>query len=228
VSGDPPALRALRDPGDAPLLARFYDELYLPAFAHQREPLEAWTRQLWGAAAAYELSIVLAGADLDDAARARLDGGIVSERYPSSACGFLTYLVVAPHARRAGLGRHLLDGARAALGPHTRAIFGEVANPALLSGAAHAAALARLTRFIRWGARVLDLAYVQPALGPGLTRDPSLLLIAVFSGAPPASLPGPLVAAFLDELYTATEGASPGFEVPAEIPLRGSSPIRDP
>lgn len=217
-------LRELRDPADAPLLRRFYDELYLPAFHHQREPLEAWTRQLWGDAAPYDLSIVLAGADLDDAPRARIDGGIVSELYPASGCGFLTYLVVAPHSRRTGLGKLLLDGARrsladraAARGIPLRAVFGEVANPARLTGYTATAAAERLARFERWGACVLDIAYVQPSLGPGLPRDPALLLIAFFDGVRPRSLPGAVVAAFLDELYGITEGVTPGVVVPHEV-----------
>jgi GNAT superfamily N-acetyltransferase len=213
----------IRDLADAPLLARFYEELYLPAFAHQREPLDAWTRQLWGPAAPYELSIVLAGAALDEPARARLDGGIVYERYPSSACGFLTYLVVAPHARRSGLGRSLLDSARARLAPRTRAIFGEVSDPSRLAGAARSDAIARLHRFERWGARILDLEYVQPCLGPGLSRDPSLLLLS-FTSPPPLSLPGSVVATFLDELYVVTEGSSPGFSLPAVLRLYPMSP----
>lgn len=217
-------LRELRDAADARLLERFYAELYLPAFHHQREPLEAWTRQLWGDAAPYDLSIVLAGDDLDDAARARLDAGIVSELYPASGCGFLTYLVVAPHCRRAGLGKRLLDGARRALadraaarGVPLHAVFGEVANPAHLTGYTATAAAERLARFERWGARVLDLPYVQPSLGPGLARDPSLLLIAFFDGPPPASMPGAVVAAFLAELYAVTEGVTPDLVVPPEV-----------
>jgi GNAT superfamily N-acetyltransferase len=209
------AIRELRDRLDDGLLARFYDELYLPAFAHQREPLEVWRRQLWGEAWPYELSIVIAGESLDDAAAARLDGGIVSELYPASACGFLTYLVVAPAAREAGLGRSLLDGARRALaaraqarGLTLRAVFGEVADAA------------RLARFERWGARAVEIDYVQPSLGPGLARDPDLRLIAFFDGEPPATLPGAVVADFVRELYAMTEGGGGEMGVPAEVRLK--------
>ena len=207
-----PSVRALTG-ADLPLLARFYDELYLPAFAHQREPREVWDAELRAPAATLHRVILLAGAGLEAAATARLDGGVVGEWYPRSRCGLLTYLVVAPGARARGLGRGLLDGARAALTAHARAtggevtaIFGEVADPAA-SGDPEAAV--RLARFWRWGARVVDARYVQPALGPGLTRDRHLRLIAFFDGPPPATLPGAIVAGFLREFYAITEGIDP-------------------
>jgi len=58
----------------------------------------------------------------------------------------------------------------------------------------------RLARFQRWGARVLDVPYVQPSLAPGLPRDGSLVLIAM-GEAERAD-----VEAFIDELYTVCEG----------------------
>ena len=215
----------MRGRADAALLARFYDELYLPAFHHQREPLAAWEAQLWGEAAPYELAIVLAGHDLDG--DARLAGGIASELYPASGCGLLTYLVVAPDARRAGLGRALLDGARRTLAERARArgvalaaVFGEVSDPA--RGGAEA--VARLRRFQRWGARVVDHPYVQPDLGSG--RDRALRLIAFAEGTPPPALDGAVLAAFLREFYTLTEGAPLDDElagliaaIPAAVPL---------
>jgi len=95
---------------DEALLDAFYAELYLPAFAHQREPLEAWKRRLWDDPGGLEVAITVAGEDLSGAPR--LAGGVVAEHYPRSNTGFLTYLVVAPDARRAGLGRGLLERAR--------------------------------------------------------------------------------------------------------------------
>ena len=87
--------RTLASAVDLPLLARFYDEVYLPAFAHQREPREVWEAGLVAPAACRRF-ITLAGAGLDDAATARIDGGVTCEWYPRSRCGLLTYLVVAP------------------------------------------------------------------------------------------------------------------------------------
>ncbi|MBK9034244.1 MAG: hypothetical protein IPL61_23770 [Myxococcales bacterium] len=198
---------------DLPVLARFYDELYLPAFAHQREPRAVWDAALLTPAADLRRVILLAGTDLDDATAARLDGGVVAEWYPRCRCGLLTYLVVAPGARGRGLGRGLLDRARATIADHARAagaevvaVFGEVADPAR-GGDPDAAA--RLARFRRWGARVVEHGYVQPALGPGLARDRHLRLIAFFDGAAPTHLAGAVVAGFLREFYAVTENRDP-------------------
>jgi GNAT superfamily N-acetyltransferase len=182
-----------------PLLRRFYDEVYLPAFAHQREPLEAWLEQLWGAKpAAYQLSITLAmTGDVDGGV---IDGGIVGELYPASQCAILTYMVVAPHARRAGLGRALLDGARRTqVARGARAVFAEVATDN------HE----RIDRFMRWGGRILDGPYVQPDLGYG--RDRALHLMAFFDSGdePPSTIDGAVVAAFLGEFYAVTERRDP-------------------
>jgi GNAT superfamily N-acetyltransferase len=211
----------IRDRAHEPLLARFYDEVYLPEFSHQREPLDTWRAQLWGAAPApYDLAITLAltGADL---ASARLDGGIVAELYPESRCAILTYMVVAPHARRAGLGRALLDDTRRALVARgARAVFAEVST----SDAAEARD--RLARFQRWGARVEDHPYVQPDLGFG--RDRALRLIA-FEPADAPTLAGETLRAFLGEFYAVTEHADPTRDaelapllasIPDQVPLR--------
>lgn len=195
---------------DEPLLRRFYDEVYLPAFAHQREPLEAWLEQLWGSdPARYELGITLAMSG------DTIDGGIVSELYPSSMCAILTYMVVAPHARRAGLGRSLLDDARQAHAARgTDAVFGEVATDDR----------ERIERFQRWGARLVEHRYVQPDLGYG--RDRALYLFAFFDpeeDEPPSSIPGATLAAFLREFYAVTERRNPDAD--AELgPLLAAIP----
>ena len=120
-----------------------------------------------------------------------LVAGICFERYPRSGCGLITYLVVAPSHRRHGLGRRLQHEAVEALGG---VVFGEV-TPALVA------------RNVRWGARIVDVPYVQPALGPGLERDRGLTLIALEPKT--ATLPGAVVQAFVEELYAATEGGPP-------------------
>ena len=204
-------LRTLASAAEQPLLARFYDEVYLPAFAHQREPREVWDAQLIAPTPTLHREIVLAGEGLDDVATARLDGGAIGEWYPRSRCALLTYLVVAPGARAQGLGRALLTAVRQALAAHARrrgaevaAVLGELSDPA---GSPEAAA--RLARFRRWGARTIAHRYIQPSLGPGLARDRDLRLIAFFDGAPPACLPGAPLRAFVRELYAATENVDP-------------------
>jgi GNAT superfamily N-acetyltransferase len=180
------------------LLERFYRELYLAEFAAQREPLEAWHEALWGSAP-YRLMIRIA---VDGDA---ILGGIVYELYPRSACGLVTYMVVAPGARRAGRGKQWLAEATADLrGAGARVVFGEVAGEE------------RLARNLRWGARIVDVRYTQPALGPGLERDRGLVLIALDERRD--TLPGAIVRDFVIELYEATEGRAPEAAILDGIP----------
>ena len=131
-------------------------------------------------------------------------GGITYELYPHSRCGLVTYMVVAPDARARGLGRQLFEAAAAALyDAGARAVFGEVNDPGVHGDAARA----RLDRFVRWGAQVLDVRYVQPSLGEGLARDEGLCLIVL---PPVPGLTDEVVHDFVAELYLATEGGKPG------------------
>ncbi|HEV7557380.1 MAG TPA: GNAT family N-acetyltransferase, partial [Kofleriaceae bacterium] len=182
--------------------------IYWDAFAKQHEPIASWQRALRGDDA-YRLTIRLA---LDGDAIA---GGIAFELYPRSRCGLITYMVIAPSARRIGLGKRLQGEAVAALfGDGAVAVFGEINDPRITTIEGAEAAWTRLERNQRWGARVLDIRYIQPALGPGLVRDRELVMIAL-AGATPlqADMPGAIVRAFVDELYAVTEGGAPDLEI---------------
>jgi len=155
-------------------------------------------------------------------------GGICYERYPRSRCGLVTYMVVAPAARGQGLGEQLLRAASKALyDGGAPAVFGEVLDHGVLARehgdfAAASAARGRLERFQRWGARIAEVRYVQPALAPGLHRDRDLLLIVLAGEEPvPADLPEEVVRGFLEELYAVTEGGPPDPEIvlPERVPL---------
>ncbi len=189
-----------------PLVERFHGELYLSAFAAQAEPIEVWKWALWSDEAPYRMTLQLAldGADIV--------GGIAFELYPKSRCGLVTYVVVAPQARRGGLGHTLRSGAARTLyadGAH--AVFGEVNDPR----APHSYETAeeswkRLLRYQRWGSRVLDIRYIQPSLGPGLERDRGLVLLRHAGDAPPVeSMPGQVVVDFISEFYEVTEEGRP-------------------
>lgn len=103
-------------------------------------------------------------------------------------------MVVAPHARERGIGRQLLTSAAHELYD---------AGAALVLGEVHRDHPERLARFVRWGARAIDIPYVQPSLGPGLQRDAGLCLIVL----PPVPLIDErVVNAFIAELYEVTEG----------------------
>jgi GNAT superfamily N-acetyltransferase len=186
-------------------LAGFHHGIYREAFPEQYEPLEAWERALAGEAP-YELTI--------DFARegAAIIGGICYELYPQSRCGFLTYLVVAPAARGRGVGKQLLDGALRSLRARGAiAIFAEVNDPERdgKTTETREEKAARLAMFMRWGAKLVDFPYVQPSLGPGLSRDHGLRLLAFDAEN---EIPGEVIAGFVRELYTACEG---GVEMPS-------------
>ena len=154
----------------------------MDAFADKREPLDVWERALRGELA-YAMTVRLA---IEHGAIA---GGICYELYPRSGCGLLTYMVVAPAARRRGLGEQLFREAAAELRARgAKAVLGEVEGEE------------RIARFAKWGAHVVQVEYVQPALAPGLARDASLRLIAV------GEADRRDVLAFIDELYTVCEG----------------------
>src|SRR5262245_8016475 len=198
---------------DAELLERFYRELYLTEFAHQREPLEAWQRALAGDQP-YRMFVRLA------VEHDTILGGITYEEYPASACGFITYVVVAPSGRRGGLGKRLVfDAVDALFARGARAVFGEMRDPRKRESGWE-----RIERFQRWGCRIVDTRYVQPSLGPGLERDRELVLIA----HPPLhdSIAGETVRAFIAELHQVTERREPDDElraildeVPEVVPL---------
>jgi len=181
--------------GADPRLAQFHAGIYWDAFAAQHEPLDAWRRAI--ATGLLSVRLAVDGAEIL--------GGICFERYPKSGVGFATYLVVAPAARGQGLGERLLRGAVDELGG---LVLGEVNDPR------RTGEWARLERFQRWGARVLDARYVQPSLGPGLARDRGLVLVAFAGKDPlPAEIDGARVRAFVEELYALTEGGAVDADV---------------
>ncbi|HEX8112031.1 MAG TPA: GNAT family N-acetyltransferase [Kofleriaceae bacterium] len=213
----------IEDHDDEGLLDEFHGGVYWDAFPDQQEPIEVWKRALWGGAAPYEMTVRIAGTALRDRVRRQILGGIAFERYPRSGCGLVTYMAIAPAARRQGLGKRLQrDAALAMFAAGAPAVFGEVNDPRLAGLGVDEPVehmWRRLERNQAWGARVVDTRYVQPALAPGLMRDHGLCLIALASEQPlPATLPGRIVRGFVDELYAATEGSAPDGELVARIP----------
>jgi GNAT superfamily N-acetyltransferase len=212
-------------PEDEALLEAFHGGIYWDAFAAQQEPIEIWKRALWGGAAPYELTIRIAGRALRDPARRTVLGGIAFERYPRSGCGLITYMVIAPAARRQGLGKRLQrDAATTLFAAGAPAVFGEVNDPRRAGDGVDEppeAMWRRLERNQAWGARVVDVRYVQPALADGLARDHGLCLIALAGGQPlPPAIAGEIVRDFVGELYAITEGRAPDPAILAAIPDR--------
>lgn len=210
---------------DENLLDAFHSGIYWDDFANQHEPVAIWKRALWGGPSPYELTIRIAGRALRDRARRELVGGIAFERYPRSGCGLITYMVIAPAARRQGLGKRLQREAAATLfAAGAPAVFGEVNDPRRIGDGVDEPIdkmWRRLERNQAWGARVVDVRYVQPALAPGFARDRGLCLIALAGEQPlPPTMPGEIVRDFVRELYAVTEGVAPDHELFANIPDR--------
>jgi GNAT superfamily N-acetyltransferase len=203
----------IASPDDEALLDAFHRGAYWDAFAAQHEPVAVWKRALWRGDAPYELTIRIAGTALRDPERREIAGGIVFERYPRSGCGLVTYLVIAPPARRQGLGKRLQrEAALQLFAAGAPIVLGELNDPRRDShtGESLEDKWRRLERNQAWGARVLDVRYIQPALAPGLARDDGLCLIALAGAQPlPATLPGAIVRDFVTELYAITEGGAP-------------------
>ena len=220
---DEPEIVTITNHDDEALLDEFHSGIYWDAFADQQEPVAVWKRALWGGLAPYQLTIRIAGYALRDRTRREIVGGIAYERYPRCGCGLITYMVIAPSARRAGLGRRLQrDAALALFAAGAPAVFGEVNDPRRIGEGVDEpieAMWRRLERNQAWGARVVDVRYVQPALARGLTRDHGLCLIALAGTEPlPTTMSGAIVRDFVDELYQVTEGCAPDRDLIVGIP----------
>ena len=144
-------------------------------------------------------------------------GGLAVEYYRAGGCVLATYIYVddAPGQRHRGHARGLLAAAGKAfaeVGP-VRAMLGEAEWPELLQSHGFpadevAVARKRLRFFARLGARMLNIEYVQPPLGPG-KRPVAYLKLFVLPFAPEEEARAPAdelpaaVDAFLGEFYAA-------------------------
>ncbi|MBV9023463.1 MAG: hypothetical protein JO362_06650 [Streptomycetaceae bacterium] len=142
--------------------------------------------------------------------------GAVGEWFPSSRVQLLSYLVVRQGLRSQGLGSKVLSEALSrwteALRPLL--ILGEVEDPRYFRDTGFGDVVGRVRLYERKGVRALPVPYAQPALGPGLSRVPGLMLM-VFAAhcdvrAAEGTINGGVVEQFLTEYYTVVEGdASP-------------------
>lgn len=150
-----------------------------------------------------------------------LRGAALAEWFPTTGVLLLAYLAVAPGGRGGGVGGTLLDRAldawRTELDPWL--VVAEVEDPAQHTGSdAHGDPTARLRFYRRHGARVIPLRYAQPAMRPGGNRVPGLLLLALCASGDRLSgveadgrwlVPTAPLRAFLEQYFTASEGAPP-------------------
>ncbi|GAA4231711.1 hypothetical protein GCM10022254_29680 [Actinomadura meridiana] len=140
-----------------------------------------------------------------------LDGGepvgaALGEYSTVSGVMLLSYLAVRGDMRGRGLGTKLLGRAlplwRKTFGPV--ATLAEVEDPRCHRAGPHGDPVARLRLYDRIGARMLPLAYLQPALNVGLPRVRGMLLICLDPELD--AVPRGALLAFLDEYVIFCEG----------------------
>jgi ribosomal protein S18 acetylase RimI-like enzyme len=138
-------------------------------------------------------------------------GGIICDWFADSQVLLFSYLAVPEACRGRGIATQLMSAMRStyAADPAPRLIIGEVADPRYVAAGPYGDPVARMRLYERTGSRSLPVPYQQPALRPGASRVPHLLLM-VFGGrdAPPGSVrvDGACVAAFLADYYELCEG----------------------
>ncbi|SKC67045.1 hypothetical protein [Krasilnikoviella flava] len=146
----------------------------------------------------------------------RVTAGIVASWSPGTRVLLVDYLAIAPGGRGGGVGGRLLDLSVAAWRAELRpaVVLAEVEHPAHhATHARHGDPAARLRFYARHGARVLTLPYFQPGMGgPGSSRVPAMLLVALAVGdaeadRPPSSVLAEPLRRFLVEHLVACEGA---------------------
>ena len=217
------AIWNLRDNINEELLDAFYHQVYLPAFpiVSEREDPRLWRRRLWGGKDPAELHGLIAGHNLNDRERRQIAGGILFRYLPVSCSGLIDYVVVGPGFKRQGLGRWFLDQAKAALekvakdrGCELLAVFMEVNDPRRVPESEDSMnPWARIRFFQGWGAKILDVPYVQPELLPGQGRAREMVLLAALPRqTDPHFIPARTVVEFVYEEYRAYGVSNPEMD----------------
>ena len=140
------------------------------------------------------------------------DGGpvgmAVTEYSTTTDIDLLGYLATRPGDRGRGVGARLLDHLAERWRRRGVALaLAELHDPRAWPETTEERAVARVRFYARWGADVLDVPWVQPALQPDLHRVPHMLL-SVLARAPEDTMtvPAATVRAWADEYYAFTEG----------------------
>jgi GNAT superfamily N-acetyltransferase len=186
---DMPTLHELRftRKSDMDLLQRFYHECFIPEFPNsdERETLEQIKEYLhrketgWYGKNNYHVVVMLDG-DIPI-------GGSISDYLVEPNAGVIEYLIVSPDHRGTGLGGQLIEHAERLLhedsqrsrGRRLDWILSEMDDPYVTPGPTN-----RFDPFVRpriwhkWGYKLLNFPYVQPALSASTKPVSNLLLSA--------------------------------------------------
>jgi GNAT superfamily N-acetyltransferase len=185
-------------------LLRFYREILVPNF----RPDEMFAEDMFMTAQSSEAVRTILAWDNKN----NLVGGLTGHWYSVCRVFLVDYLVVHPEFRDRGIGstllRHGSERWSRELAPVL--ILGEVEDPRRYSDTGFGDPSLRFRFYCRLGARVLQLPYFQPALGPSGSRVRGLLLM-VFLAQPDAytgftTIAGEPLDCFIRQYVTEYEG----------------------
>jgi GNAT superfamily N-acetyltransferase len=167
-----PVYRQVGDASEPDLLRTVHEQLLTHAFG----PDELLTVD--------ELNAVLDGPGRHELVVQELAGRPVGVGFwgvePDARLGLLWYLAVDGQVRGRGLGSKLMTHLRQRWDTaDIDAVLAEVHDPRCHPDSEHERATDRLTFYRRSGARLIDAAWVQPAVRPGTARVPGMLLLTV-------------------------------------------------
>lgn len=210
MSSRPFAFRDLRAEPDAAVLERFHRDVLAPSFEPaELDPLDVIAEGLRATGPRRTSALVAVGPSGD------VLGGVVGELYEPEQVLLLAYLAVRPDLRGRGIGTALLHRAAASwYGPGVALAVGEVHDPGRWPEEGDAAA-GRLRLYAQVGARLLDVPFVQPALGPGRPRIDGFLLLAFHLAAEAGlgdGVPSGLLSRFVRAYYEREEGVRPPYD----------------
>lgn len=213
---------SIRDTRDEALLARVYDELYLPNFGmveEEREPLSYYANNILSPMPDTHLIDMLVALDGDE-----IKGFVVFEVYGASFACLMTFIAVSKEKRQRGIGRILFASLQQRVAGSVTAIFAECHKPECVDAEKEPIPpQARLHALSSLGASIVPIDYTQPALCEGGQRSKSLLLVTFprQGHEPPKTVYGPTVSRFLRVFYGAlgveNVAADPDF-LAAQVP----------
>ncbi|MEO8187249.1 MAG: hypothetical protein ABI580_07795, partial [Burkholderiaceae bacterium] len=187
-----PALAGSNRPRFDTLFSQFKSGYQHAFHGDEAESTDAWLARIMGKDQPQPVMRIVVAVEQDGE---RVVGGLAVEFYRAAGCALATYhlyILDEPHLRHHGHARRLLETARGAFGgvgtPHLLLAEAEWPEDLSAQGAPASeinAARERLRFFARIGARLINIDYVQPALGPGQKPVSHLRLLAI----PPVATP---------------------------------------
>jgi hypothetical protein len=219
-------LRQYRNPK---LLEKVYVDLYEKAFTDpsEVESLDQYATRLWSPQLPPPQPMThffVAGTELLDPSRRKVDGFLICESYRESLCGLITFVVIEEHSRGKGLAKKMIGHGREQLNidmlnftqelKGLQALFAEMHNPREFFGADIIDPNMRLQIMRKLGAHWVPIRYVQPELQPGAPRSHHLFMTAfpVSEAGGCVELYSEVVHSFLYEFYQALGVENPDID----------------